>query len=161
MPRRQFYPPAVCTKCNTPPPVGDTLLSIRDIWLCPACLTNETPGNDLTTKALNEGVWQAEYLARSCRSQASGHINDADDHKGHSNWHGHAVKSIRSHGNRLAKSALIVNGEAATSTGYLKDMRAFLDTKLCIFYGNRKSEQNTWGPLVGRWCFILDPSKKT
>jgi len=121
MRRRQFYPPAVCSKCNTPPQVGDSLLSVGAIWLCPACLADETPGNDLTTKALNESVWQAEYLARSGRSQASGHINDAGDHKAQANWHGHAVKSIRSHGNRLAKSALIVNGEAATAPGYLKD----------------------------------------
>jgi len=121
MSRRRFYPPAACTKCKLPPPVGDSLLSVGSLWLCPACLADETPGNDLTTKALNESVWQAECLARSSRSQASGHISDAGDHKGQANWHGHAVKSIKGHGNRLAKSALIVNGEAATSPGYLKD----------------------------------------
>lgn len=124
MPRRNFLPPAVCDACKNRPALGDTLWHSGVAWLCPACLADKTFGDDSVTKAVSESVMYEENRARSRRDRAAGDIESADYHERLSNWHGHAVGSLQSHGNRRAKSALIASGEAAASPGYLKDTLA-------------------------------------
>lgn len=124
MPRRGFLPPAVCDTCKERPALGDTLWHSGVAWLCPACLADATPGKDLTTKAANKCVMLDGSRALSRREQAAGEIENAEYHANQSNWHGHAVESLQSHGNRRAKSALIACGEATAAPGYLNDTLA-------------------------------------
>lgn len=124
MPRRGFLPPAVCEKCNERPALGDALWHSGDIWLCPACLADATPGHDVITKVANKNVMAEEAHVLSRRDRAAGDIQEAEYHECESNWHSHAAEAIKSHGKRRVQAALIRGGEAVTSPGYLKDTLA-------------------------------------
>ena len=124
MPRRNFLPPAVCDTCNERPALGDSLFHNDLGWLCPACLADKTPGMDLATKAVSQSVQSQRTRAWSVRNRAAGNIEFADNQARLSNWYGHAAASLKSHGNRMANSALIASGEAAMSPGHFKDTLA-------------------------------------
>ena len=93
-------------------------------WICPACLADTTPGDDVMTKAGHEDVQRHEYEALSRRARAAGDIETAERHERESNWHGHAVVALKSHGFRRVKNALVAGGEASASPGYFKDTLA-------------------------------------
>lgn len=124
MPRRGFLPPAVCEKCSERPALGDALWHSGDIWLCPACLADATPGHDVITKVANKNVMAEETRALSRRDRAAGDIKNADFYECESIWHSHAAAAIKSHGKRRVQGALVMGGEAASSPGYLKDTLA-------------------------------------
>ena len=104
---RSYLPPAVCDVCKLRPALGDTLWYSGVAWLCPACLADQTPGTDLITKAAHEAVQRDRKHANSRRRRASGEIESAEYYASESGWHGHAAESLKSHGDHLAKGALI------------------------------------------------------
>lgn len=124
MPRRNFLPPAVCDTCNERPALGDSLFHNDLGWLCPACLADKTPGVDLATKTASQSLRSQKIRALSVRNRVAGNIETANSQLRQSNWHGHAAASLKSHGNRMANSALIASGEAAMSPGHFKDTLA-------------------------------------
>lgn len=81
MARRRFYPPAVCERCSTPPPVGESLWHSGAIWLCPACLDDEIPGQDLMAKIATKSVLAEETGALSRRERAACEIEEAENYK--------------------------------------------------------------------------------
>ena len=124
MSRRTFLPPAICDVCRKRPALGDTLWHSGIVWLCPTCLADVTPGSNLAAKATNRCIQYDENRASSRRERVSGNIEGADHSERQSNWHGHAAEAIENLGNRQAEDALIASGEAAISSGYLKDTLA-------------------------------------
>lgn len=124
MPRRSFLPPALCDVCRKRPSLGDTMTHTGTAWVCPACLADVTPGDDALSKAAHENVQSDEYKALSRRARASGDIENAEKHQRESNWHGHAVVALKSHGFQRVKGALVAGGEASASPGFFKDTLA-------------------------------------
>lgn len=118
---RTFNPPATCLRCGERPVLGETLFHTGSVWLCAACLTSETPGSDKMAKLATHAVQADQNMALSRRAKAAGQIEDATalDHR--SRWHHQAAATIHEHGNRLARQANVVNGEAVPEVGYLRD----------------------------------------
>lgn len=124
MARRLFYPPAICERCCKQPPVGESLWHSGVVWLCPACLSEETPGQDLMTKIATKSVMAEETRALSRRERSAGDIKEAEYQKRQSSWHGHAAEALKSQSKHRVQNAVLISREAATSPGYFKDTLA-------------------------------------
>jgi len=121
MPRRHFLPPAVCSQCSNVPYLGQTLIHTGVAWLCAACLTEQTKGRDTSTKAASHSLQSEDQRATSKRDRAAGFIEGAVENESSANWNSHAAARILIHGNRLARSTEVAQGEAVPASGYLKD----------------------------------------
>ena len=123
MPKRSYFPPALCDVCKTRPQVGQTLWHSGSAWLCPSCLVEAMPGRDTTSKR-GEKTFQATRSASlSRRAKAAGDIKEAAAHERQQCWHAHAAESIKDVGEECEKNAEIVNGEAVVpeSSQWIKD----------------------------------------
>ena len=98
-------------RCAEPPPLGDSLFH-DELWLCPACVTNATPGSDVSTKAVKSEVAAKWNQALSQRSRAAGRVEAAERHERESDWHRAKTAVIKGHGERRAREATIALGEA-------------------------------------------------
>ena len=121
MPRRRFLPPGVCSQCSNVPFLGETLIHTGEAWLCAACLTEQTKGGDISTKAASHSLQSEDKRSSSKRDRAAGYIEGAVVSERSANWHSHAAARIRNHGNRLALLTEVAQGEAVPASGYLKD----------------------------------------
>jgi hypothetical protein len=122
MGRRAFLPPALCGACHERPALGDTLFPTGAAWVCPACLTEQSPGGNVTSKQAQKSLQYEEQKSLSKRARAAGEVEDAVQHDRKAGWHGHASVSIKDHGARQALSAQIMHGEALPTTeSWLKD----------------------------------------
>jgi hypothetical protein len=121
---RSFYPPALCDKCQQPPILGVALFPARGIWLCQSCLADETPGDDITSKAARRSLRAEEERSFSRREKAAGRIESVNDASLQARRHSHAADSIKNLGLQKVQGAFIASGEAASVEGYLKDTLA-------------------------------------
>ena len=121
MPRRRFLPPGVCSQCSNVPFLGETLIHTGEAWLCAACLTEQTKGQDISTKAASHSLQCEDQRATSKRDRAAGDVEGAVLNESSANWNSHAAARIRNHGNRLARFTEVSQGEAVPASGYLKD----------------------------------------
>jgi len=122
MPRRRFLPPAACSQCNATPFLGETLINTGEaLWLCAACLTEQTQGRDISSKAASHALQSEDQRATSKRDRAAGYIEGAVENERSANWNSHAAARILNHGNRLARSTEVAQGEAVPASGYFKD----------------------------------------
>jgi hypothetical protein len=122
MPRRRFLPPAVCTKCQQPPVLGDTLINTgENVWLCSACITEQAEGSDLAAKQAIESLRYEHERTTAKRMRAAGSIELAAEYEADASWHGSQAVAIRRHGNRLAQTTPVIQGEALPKSGYLRD----------------------------------------
>jgi hypothetical protein len=104
------------------PEVGETLWHSGIVWLCPTCLTKRAPGDSSTSKIAKQSLEAGQQRSLSKRAKAAGEIEDAVSHGNLASWHGQAVRSLRSEGERQARSVVVVNGEVLPSEGsWLKD----------------------------------------
>ena len=119
---RAFFPPPVCSACHERPVVGETLFHTGEAWVCPACLTQQRPGENTTSKAVTASLQSQQQRSMSKRARAAGNIEEAARHERQAAWHGHASSAMQDQGGRLAKSAQVMHGEAVpTSDSWLKD----------------------------------------
>lgn len=119
---RLFLPPPTCNQCNQRPLLGSTLVHTGTRWLCAACLTQELPGTDVTTKQAARAIEADGFYAQSRRARIAGDIAQAELLNQKAQWHHEVSDAVREHGNRLAQSAVVVNTEILPSKpGYLKD----------------------------------------
>jgi hypothetical protein len=119
---RAFLPPPTCQRCSERPALGETLFHTGAVWICAACLTNEVPGKDVTTKMALREIQSGQCRAVSKRERAAGEIDDSELFENNANWNFQAMVSMRDNAQRLAKGTPIVNGEAIpTSPSYLRD----------------------------------------
>lgn len=114
MAKRAFMPPAVCGACDLRPAVGHTLWYSGTHWLCPACLAEDTPGLDVTTKMTDKNLQAEGALVLSRRAKAAGEIETAAIYEQESRWHSHAVASLADYGDDNARATTIAGGEAVT-----------------------------------------------
>jgi hypothetical protein len=122
---RLFRPPALCDECLQRPEVGETLWHSGIVWLCPSCLTKRAPGDTTTSKIAKQSLESGQQRSLSKRAKAAGEIEDAVSHSNLASWHGQAVRSLRSEGERQRRSVAVLNGEVVPSEGsWLKDTLA-------------------------------------
>ena len=126
MATRLFKPPPTCSACGERPAVGNTLLPSGSIWLCPACLTQQSEGDSLTSKAVKHSMQADLRKTLSKRATAAGDIETAMFHENKSNWHSNALSSIQDYGSSQTQSAVVVNGEVVPNgeTSWYKDTLA-------------------------------------
>ncbi len=110
MARRSFLPPEICSACSQRPALGDTLVHTGTVWLCPACLTETSPGTSATSKAARLAIRAQEERGLSIRARAAGEIAKAAEHNDLALWHGQAAAAI----NDQAQSVTIEHGEAVS-----------------------------------------------
>ena len=110
MTRRSFFPPATCSACSQRPALGDTLVHTGTVWLCPACLTETSPGTSATSKAARLAIRAQEARGLSIRARAAGDIAAAAEHNDLALWHGQAAAAITGQG----QSVTIAHGEAVS-----------------------------------------------
>jgi hypothetical protein len=123
--QRPFRPPAVCSRCNQRPALGETLFHSGTVWLCGACLTDDEPGDDVLTKMANRSIQADELQAESKRAKIAGDIEQAAVLEREAQWHQHAVMALRDNGERQVRDVTVVNGEALPKqSGYLRDTLA-------------------------------------
>jgi hypothetical protein len=123
--QRAFLPPAVCSRCNQRPALGETLFHSGTVWICGACLTDDEPGDDVLTKMANRSIQADEFQADSKRARIAGDIEQAAVLEREAQWHQHAVMALRENGERQARDVPVVNGEALPNqSGYLRDTLA-------------------------------------
>jgi hypothetical protein len=95
------------------------------VWLCPACLTKRAPGDSTSSKIAKQSLEVGQQRSLSKRAKAAGEIEDAVSHSNLASWHGQAVRSLRTEGERFARSVDVVNGEVVPSKdSWLKDTLA-------------------------------------
>jgi hypothetical protein len=98
------------------------LISVQGNWLCVACLTNDLPGGDLMTKQASRAIEADGNYALSRRAKASGQFEQAQALDNQAQWLHQVSDAVREHGNRLAKTSVVVNSEVIPmKPGYLKD----------------------------------------
>ena len=123
--RRAFKPPPVCTKCGQRPFVGETLFHTGAVWICAACLTQESAGNDVISKLATRELQSNLAQSLAIRAVGAGDLAEALNQSHQAQWHHQAATAIQAHGNRQAIEASIVHGEAATdASGYMRDTLA-------------------------------------
>ncbi len=110
MPRRSFLPPATCSACSQRPALGDTLVHTGTVWLCPACLTEASPGSSTTSKAARLAIRAQEERGLSIRARAAGEIAEAAEHNDLALWHGQAAAAITGQ----VPDVTIAHGEAVS-----------------------------------------------
>ena len=119
---RSFLPPPSCQRCNERPLLGTTLIHTGGNWLCVACLTIDLPGGDLMTKQAGRAIEADGHYAQSKRARVAGRIEQAEAFDYQARWHHGVSDAVREHGNRLSKTAVIVNREVLpTKPGYMRD----------------------------------------
>ena len=121
MKRRAFLPPPTCSRCSARPVLGDTLFHTGRVWLCSSCLTDESSGTDMMSKLATRALQADQTRADSRRARADGDVEQAIALDDTAQWHQQAAIAIHGHGNRRARQATIVNGEAVPTTGCLRD----------------------------------------
>lgn len=122
---RLFLPPPVCFQCNERPLLGSTLIHTGTRWLCAACLTQELPGTDVTTKLAARAIEADGYYAQSRRARVAGEIAQAELLNQKAQWNHEVSDAIREHGNQIAQTGVVVNTEILPNRpGYLKDTLA-------------------------------------
>lgn len=121
MTRRRFYPPATCQKCGSPPALGNTLWHNGVIWICPVCLADETPGEDMITKTVHADIQSKKDRVISIRARAAGQIEDAQDYERQSKWHAGVAHSINQHAQDCLGSRLSMAGANGSAPEYFKD----------------------------------------
>lgn len=105
--------------------LGDTLLHSGDtIWLCAACLTEQTKGETVAAKQATESLEYDRARLSAKRMRAAGCVEIAAGYERKATRHGTAAVAIRKHGNRMARSAEIVQGEALPQSGDLRNTLA-------------------------------------
>jgi hypothetical protein len=105
---RSFLPPEICSACHQRPALGATLVHIGTAWLCPACLTETSPGTSATSKAARLAIQAQEARGLSIRARAAGEIAEAAEHHDLALWHGQAEAAITGQ----AQTVTIAHGEA-------------------------------------------------
>jgi len=122
---RAFFPPATCSRCGERPALGETLFHTGEIWICAACLTEQEPGQDVSSKMAARSITADWYKADSRRSAAAGEIEDAANMKHLAQWHQQAMVALRDNGERQSRSIDIVNGEAVPNkSSHMRDTLA-------------------------------------
>lgn len=121
MTRRRFHPPATCEKCGNPPALGSTLWHNGVIWICPVCLADETPGEDLITKTVHVDVQSKKDRAISIRARSAGRIEDAQYYERQSKWRADAARTLDHHAKDCLGSRLSMAGANDSSPEYFKD----------------------------------------
>jgi hypothetical protein len=99
-------------------------MPIAGTWLCPACLVEQTPGNDTSSKVVSEAPRADWHRAQSRRERAAGDIEAAVDHDHDASRSNHRMGAMLDHGNSLAGQTTIVQGEAVPKAGYYRDTLA-------------------------------------
>lgn len=107
---RAFLPPEICSACSQRPALGDTLVHTGTVWLCPACLTETSPGTNATSKAARLAIRAQEERGLSIRARAAGEIAEAAEHNDLALWHGQAAAAITGQ----APHVTIAHGEAVS-----------------------------------------------
>ena len=73
-------------------------------------------------KLAKRAIQADQSNSQSRRAKAAGEIEEAEASEREARWHHHAAVTVHQYGNRQARSATIVNGEAIPAEpGYLKD----------------------------------------
>ena len=123
MPKRIFLPPALCEACKTKPSLGETLWDSGVAWICPACLTQQSEGDNNISKIAQQTLNADSQQSLSKRARAAGQIESATECEQQSNWHAQAALSIKDHANRQVQSIKISQGEIVSDEGnaWLKD----------------------------------------
>jgi hypothetical protein len=121
---RDFLPPATCSACSERPALGDTLVHTGSVWLCPACLTETSPGTSTTSKAARLAIRAQEERGLSIRARAAGEITEAAEHHDLALWHGQASEAIAGQ----VPAVTIAHGEAVSQwLPWMRDTLADLD----------------------------------
>ena len=110
MTRRSFFPPATCSACSQRPALGDALVHTSTVWLCPACLTETSPGASATSKAAKHAIRAQETRGLTIRARAAGEITEAAEHHDLALWHGQAAAALAGQ----VPDVTIAHGEAVT-----------------------------------------------
>ena len=120
--RRAFKPPPTCSRCGDRPFLGETLFNTGAVWICAGCLTDESRGGDTMTKVAHRDLQFSHFDGSARRARNAGEVSEARQLEKRALRHHHAALTVKEHGNRLAKGANIVNGEAVPEKdGYLRD----------------------------------------
>ena len=116
---RSFLPPATCSACSQRPALGDTLVHTGTVWLCPACLTETSPGSSTTSKAARLAIRAQEERGLSMRARSAGEITEAAERHDMALWHGQAAAAITGQ----VQSVTIEHGEAVSQwSPWMRDM---------------------------------------
>ena len=123
MPKRAFLPPPLCEACKTKPLLGQTLWHSGTAWICSACLTQQSEGDNVVSKVAQHSLNADLQKSLSKRAKAAGNLESATEHEQNSNWHAQAALSIKDHAYQNAKSIRISQGEIVSTEGdsWLKD----------------------------------------
>lgn len=122
MPKRKFLPPALCEACNLKPLLGEALWHSGSLWICSACLTQQSPGDDFVSKVTQHSLNADLEKSLSKRARAAGNIELALDHEKNANWHAQAASSVKCRANQHSKSIQIAHGEMVSEdNSWLKD----------------------------------------
>ena len=125
MGRRAFLPPSTCVRCGDRPALGEVLFHTGTLWICAACLTEESPGSDTSEKFATRFIQAEQAKALSRRARTAGDVEQGLALAHESDWHQNAAATLYEAGTRLANGTVVVNTEAIPrGTGYLKDTLA-------------------------------------
>lgn len=126
MARRQFLPPAVCSACEQRPALGNTLLPSGSVWLCPACLTQGSEGESVTSKAAQHSIKADMQKSLFKRAKSAGDIESSMQHENNAIWHSNVLSAIQDHGNIQKQSVVMANGEVVPNgeSSWYKDTLA-------------------------------------
>jgi|SRR6185503_7381169 len=104
---RGYWPPVTCQQCGKAPQLGQSLLP-GDKWLCVACLENQIPGKDRTSKSTNKTLEYAEEL-RAAIAEPEG--SNAEGLRNQAEWSKIMLAELRKQEVARARHVPQVNGE--------------------------------------------------